>query len=349
MDWTEAKKAAAATACACAMAAEPYMSPGPGTRYATDAFPGFDSEAGIIARPQKEPGFFKWWSALERDTPEEQFAAAKEYERAEEWKKAMKAYDALVAQWPASPLAPAAQKAVADLCLERLDDAQDAFDEYKYLADYYSSQCDYAATVEAMYAAAKKMRIDGKTIVFFRFANSTDVRRAFESVVKRAPGAPFAPEAMLAVAELREEEDDLENAVKVCENLRLTFPRSPQAAKALMLEARHRMTLLERHGYNRPRCLDTVAFLDGAIAAAGDAEERRQLAAWREKAAALLEEEAWRAAKFYDSKTRTRANAIDAYKRYLKDYPAGAHAAEARERLGALSWTEQTVRKGGRP
>ena len=237
------------------------------------------------------------------------------------------------------------------LCVGRMKEKyyQDAFEEYKYLADYYSAQCDYSATVEAMYAAAKKMRKDGKTIMFFRFANSTDVRRAYESVVKRAPGAPFAPEAMLEIAQLREEEDDLENAVKVCENLRMAYPRSPQAAKALMLEARHRMTLLDRHDYNRPRCRDTIAFLDGAIVAAGDAGERERLSAWRAKAVSLLEEEAWRAAKFYDSKTRTRANAIEAYKRYLKDYPAGGHAAEARERISALAWTEETVRKGGEP
>lgn len=345
----EISAAVAAFACACALAADPYLAPGPGSRYATDAYPGFDSESKILPRPQKEPAFFKWFGALESDTPEGQAEIAAAYAREGEWKKAKKAYDALVAQWPASTLAPGAQKAVADICREHLDDAQDAFDEYKYLAEFFSSQCDFAATVRAMYEMAVKMREDGRKILFFRFANSTDVRRAFESVVKCAPGAPFAPAAMLAAAELREEEDDLENAVKVYENIRTTYPRSAQAQTALMREAAARMTLIDRHDYNRPRCLDTIRFLDMAAETAAGADEREQIAAWRKKAAALVEDEAYRAAKFYDSKTRTRASAISAYERYLREYPAGEHAAEARERMNALKWTEQTVLKGGNP
>ena len=47
-------------------------------------------------------------------------------------------------------------------------------------------------------------------------------------------------------------------------------------------------------------------------------------------------EEAWKAAKFYDSRTRTRRSAINAFERFLKDYPASRHADEARARVESL-------------
>jgi len=332
---TRLTAAAAVLAAFAAFADRPFMTPGPGMGYATDAYPGFDSEDRILPREKKTPAFFSWWSGLESDTAAGQAAAARAHEIAGEWKKARKAWDALVAQWPASDEAPAAQLAVADISRERLEDWQDAFDEYKYLADFYSSLCDYGAAVEGMYEMAKKMREEGKTIVFFRFANTTDVRRAFEAVVKRAPGAKFAPAAMMAVAELREEDLDWENAVKVLENIRAKYPRSPEAKASLLREARDRMTIIEKHGYNRARCVDTLGYLEMAVSMA-EPEERETLAAWSREVSALVEEEAWEAAKFYDSRTRTLGSAIAAYKRFLSEYPAGRRAPEARERLEAL-------------
>ncbi|MBQ5531015.1 MAG: tetratricopeptide repeat protein [Kiritimatiellae bacterium] len=328
--------AAAALAVAAAFAAGPYTTPGPGMGYATDAYPGFDSEANILPREKKTPPFFSWWSGLESDSPEGQAAVAAAYGAAGEWKKARKAYEALVEQWPASDLAPAAQKHIADICRNRLYDWEDAFDEYKYLADFYSSQCDYDAAVFAMFEMAKKMRQDGKTILFFRFANTTDVRRAFESVVKHAPGAPFAPEAMMAVAELREDEQDWDDAAKVYESVRMAHPKSREAAAALMREAEVRMKILEMHGYNRSRCIDTSAFLDMAMDAASGRDEREKLAEFKKKTDALVEEEAWKAAAFYDSRTRTRSSAISALERFLAEHPAGTHAQEARDKLAAL-------------
>jgi outer membrane protein assembly factor BamD (BamD/ComL family) len=47
-------------------------------------------------------------------------------------------------------------------------------------------------------------------------------------------------------------------------------------------------------------------------------------------------EEAWKAAKFYDSRTRTRRSAINAYERFIKDYPASSHTGEAQARIESL-------------
>lgn len=326
----------AALASATALAASPVTNPGPGSRYATDAYPGFDREENIIAQSKKTPGFIKWWSGPKYDNPPEQLVYARACAAEGSWGKACRAYNALVAEWPASTEAPIAQEELADLYYGKIFEYEQALEEYKYLADFYSSQCDYDAVTKKMYDTARAMRERGKRIVFFRFANTTDVRRAFESVVVHAPGAAFAPQAMLTVAELREEDGEDEKAVEVYENLRSLYPKTKEASTALYKEAETRMRILREHEYNRARCLDTMAFMKMALIADTTGEYRDSFSAWRDEANALMEDEAYAAAKFYDSKTRTRRSAISAYERFLREFPTSERSDEVRERLAVL-------------
>ena len=334
------KSLAVALVAAAAAAYAPRLSAqsvGPGShRFATDAYPGFDSEEGVLRRPKKEPGIFSWWSGPKMDSPTAQLSWAREKESEGSWRSARRAYDALVAEWPSSPEAPLAQKALADLLFAKVLDYPEAFEEYKYLADYYPTHCDYDALIARMYETAKQMRIEGKRIFFVPFANTTDVRRAFEAVVLRAPGAAFAPAAMLAVAELREDEEEWEKAIEVYETIRNLHSSTAEASTALAREAAARMKVLRAHTYNRPRCLDTVAFLRMALASNPHRALKADLERWLAEAVALLEGEAYRAAKYYDSKTRTRRSAMKAYERFLEDYPASVYADAVRERLAAL-------------
>ena len=319
-----------------AMAASPVTTPGPGSRYATDAYPGFDKEENILAQSKKTPGFFSWWSGTKYDNPAAQLAWARECVANESWGRAARAYNALVAEWPASKEAPVAQEELADMYYGKTFDYEQSLEEYKYLANFYSSQCDYDAVAKKMYDAACAMRDAGKRIVFFRFANTTDVRRAFESVVVHAPGAAFAPKAMLTVAELREEDEEDEKAIEVYENLRSLYPKSKEASTALVSEAAARMRLLREHEYNRARCQDTISFMKMALLADATGESRAKFEAWRDEASALVEDEAYASAKFYDSKTRTRHSAISAYERFLIEYPTSKRSDEVRERLAVL-------------
>ena len=310
-----------------AVAVSPGVSPGPGIRYATDAYPGFDSEDELLKPSRKEPRWFAWING--------KYAASLEAE--ESWKAAKKAYDALVREWPTSPEAPKAQKAIADICLGKLLDSEAAFAEYRYLLDFYSAQCNYDEIVELMYKTAELMRDEGKTVLFFRFDNTVDVRRAYEAVVLRAPGAKFAPQAMLTIASLREDEDKQDTAATVYENLRSMYPNSSEAAVALYREAKARMVVLRRCEYNRERVRETIGFFTYAIESGKlSSEEAGEVAQLRAEARALLEDEAYKAAKFYDSRTRTRRSAMSAYQRFLDEYPTSDRAPEVRRRLFEL-------------
>lgn len=317
--------------------AAPGVGHGPDARYATDAFPGFDLEEGNFKPSKKEPSWFSFIFGPKMETPVAQFAWAAELESNGSISRARRAYDALVREWPAAPEACKAQLKVAELYVSELD-YEEAFKEYRYLLDFYSSQCDFAMVSDEMYKLAEIMREEGKTIVFFNFRNTTDVRRAYESLVLRAPGASFTPKAMLTIAELREDEDQLYEAVAVYENLRNLYPVGEESTEAAYREARTRMNIVRRHEYNRNRVRDTAAFLRQTLTGVVLPEGRvAELHEWLRETEAILEDEAWNAAKFYDSRTRTKRSAINAYGVFLKDYPEGAHAAEARARIDELS------------
>ena len=329
-----------------AQAVSPSSMPTSGVRYATDAYPGFDDEDEIIKPERKTPRWFHWLNGPKMDAAAAQFEYAAGLEAEQSWRAACKAYDALVREWPTSAEAPKAQKAIADILLLEVRDYESAFDERRYLLDFYSSDCDYDAESEALYKTAGLMREEGKTIIFFRFDNTVDVRRAYESVVLRAPGAKFAPEAMLTIAELREDEDKPEVAVTVYENLRNIHPGTPEAYEAVYREAKARMIVLRRCEYNRDRVRDTADFLRQALSIGKLDEDRRaEVQGFLSDANRHLEEEAYKAAKFYDSRTRTKRSAINAYERFLSEYPASDMAPEVRRRLFELQEIQEETKR----
>lgn len=326
---------------AVALAQLPALGPGGnGARYATDAYPGFDSEDDNVKPERKEPRWFQFILGPKRDTAADQYAYCQELVKDGSWSKACRELDALVRNWPTASEAWKAQQQLADIRLTKLGDTEDAFADYRYLLDFYSLQCDYAAIADKLYEVAGIMKLEGKEIMFVRFANTVDVRRAYEMCVLRAPGASWVPDAMLIIAALREEEGKYTEAIKVYENLRNLHPESDEAKTAVVREAGARMTVLADHGYNRARTQDTIDFMKMALQLCRPndvAEIRGHL----EKALGLLEEEAYRGACFYDSATRTKRSAVNAYEKFLKDYPQSVHADEIKARIEALKGAEK--------
>ena len=188
---------------------------------------------------------------------------------------------------------------------------------------------------DKLYDVACVMKREGKEIMFVRFANTVDVRRAFEACVLHAPGAKWVPEAMLTIGGLREDEGKYEDAVKVFENLRNLRPDAPESKTAIVREADSRMTCLRERSYNRSRCRETIDFLKSAVrwCRPGDAQHIQDLLA---EATSMMEEEAYRGAAFYDSPTRTLRSAVNAYERFLAEYPDSARAEEVKTRLAEL-------------
>lgn len=309
--------------------------PQTGVRYATDAFPGFDSEKNVISPTRKTPRWLSFLYGPSKADAKEQLAYCADLIRAGDFTKARRQLDALVREWPAAPEAPKAQRALAELCLTRLGETEEAFAEYRYLLDFFSLHVDYDKVCDRLYQVANQLRDEGKEIMFVRFENAVDVRRAYEACVLHAPGAKWAPEAMLTIGALREKEGEYGKAAQVYENLRNLYPDAAEAKASLVAEARARMVLLDDHAYDRSRALDTQGFLRNALESCRESD-RDALVEMLAKVEDRLADEAYRGAAFYDSKTRTRRSAINAYERFLEQHPDSERAAEVRARLSEL-------------
>ena len=340
----KAKTIAAALAAALASgvaAAQDHPTPGAGygpqtgVRYATDAYPGFDSEKNVISPSRKTPRWFSFVYGPSKEDAKSQLSYCADLIRAGDFSKARRQLDALVREWPASPEAPKAQRALAELCLTRLGDTEAAFAEYRYLLDFFSLRVDYDKTCDRLYKIANQLRDEGKEVLFVRFENAVDVRRAYEACVLHAPGAKWAPEAMLTIGSLREKEGEYAKAVQVYENLRNLYSDAEEAKASLVAEARARMVLLDDHAYDRARALDTQGFLKNALESCRESD-RDALVEMLAKVEDHIAEEAYLGAAFYDSRTRTRRSAINAYERFLEQYPDSERAAEVRARLEEL-------------
>ena len=307
--------------------------------WATDQYPGFEGLDSLPVPEKKEKGWLREWlgiGAPDCGTAAEQFALAKGCEEKGEYRSAAKAYDALVREWPVSAEASAAQLRLAALFESRLAEYGEAYDEYSYLLDFYPGNCPYAKIVEAQYKLVNLMHDTRRVFLGMSFTGNRELRQKYECIVRRAPGAAYVPEAMLRIADLREQDSAYEEAVKVYSTLRSRHPGTPEARTALYREAKARMWLVRRLAYNLPRCKDTENFLKLGLRNDPSHPDAEEMRTWLSELSGYLAEDAWARAKFYDTKQRTRRAAVAAYGKFLAEYPDSPHADEARARIAQL-------------
>ena len=338
---------AASVAAFSAFALGEHPTPGVGhnnnARYATDAYPGFDSRDEVLKPERKEPRWFAFINGPDRDNSKAQLVYCESLMNDGSYSKAAKQLDALVREWPTSPEAPKAQELYAELLLDKLDDAEEAFKAYRYLHDFYSLQCEYDRIADKLYEIAQRLEVEGKEVMFVRFENLTDVRRAYEAAVLHAPGAKWVPEALLKIAAIREKEQSYTEAVKVYENLRNLYPTSQPAKLSYLKESEDRMIMLGEWGYNLARCRDTENFLKLALKYCRE-EDAATIKGFYDEVLLKLEADAYTRTKFYDSPTRTKRSAISAYEKFLKAYPGSVHADEINARLEVLKGVTNDVK-----
>ena len=208
-------------------------------------------------------------------------------------------------EWPSSVEAPQAQLRFAKILAKEQEDYVEAFAQLEYLFDFYARDCPYLELVEYGYKLVNTMRDKKKTWFGLSFLSNKQVRRNYESIVRRAPSAPYVPEAMLKIAELREEELEYEEAVKVYESLSTKYPLRTEARTAAYREARARMWLCRRLAYNMSRCGETRGFLRQVMKRYPDIEQMEELKTWLEELEKYMDEAAYKNAKSYDSRRRT--------------------------------------------
>ena len=310
------------------------------SQWATDHYPGFEGLDNLPVPEKKEKGWLAEWLGIgtpKGATPAEQLAIAKKLEADGDYKAAAKAYDVLVREWPASVEAPEAQYRLAVVFENNLGEYADAFEEYSYLLDFYPKSCSYAKIVETQYKIVNLLHDTRRMFLGMSFTGNRELRQNYERIVRRAPGADYVPEAMLKIADLREQDSDYEEAIKVYSTLRSRHTGTVEARRALYLEAKARMWLVRRLAYNLPRCKDTEGYLKLALRNDPSHPNIEEMRKWLSELSDYLAEDAWVRAKFYDTKQRTRHAAVAAYGKFLSEYPDSSHADEARARIAELN------------
>ena len=307
--------------------------PGGNSPYATDAYPGFDGLDDIKKPERREKS---WWFGVKRDTASEQYAYAKELERDGDYKAAAKAFDALVREWPSALEAPPAQLSFVKILAKNLEDYEEAFVQLEYLFDFYSRDCDYQELVKYGYQLVNTMVAKKKSIFGFSFLSMRLVRQHYESLVRRAPGADFVPEAMMKIAQIREDEQQYLEAQKVLATLQSKYPLRPEARTAAYREAQVRIHICRRLAYNQQRCRDSRDFLRYLMTRYPNLEQLEEVKQWEKELTDYMAEDAYQHAKTYDNRRRTRHAAITAWKAFLREYPASPHAEEVKARLDEL-------------
>ena len=311
-------------------------STGGNSPYATDAYPGFDG-LDDIPKPERREKSWWWWRHAKRDTPAAQYAYAQELEAEGDYDGAAKACDALVREWPACAEAPQAQLRYVRLLATNLEDYEEAFEQLEYLLDFYSRDCPYLELVEYGYKLVNTMVEKKKSLFGFTFLSNRTVRQHYESIVRRAPGAPYVREALLKIADLREQDQQYEEAVKIYAQLQSKHPLSMEARKAAYLEGKDRMWLCRRLAYNVPRYRDTEGYLKATLQRYPDFEQAEEFRTWIGELGNHAAEDAWKATRFYDSRQRTRHATRSAYERFVAEYPESPHVGEARARIAELA------------
>ena len=306
--------------------------PGDNQGYATDKFEGFESIDRDDSVPQKEKSF---WYSVSEPTAAAQLAHAVKLESEGRNRSARKAYEALIREWPAVPQAATAQLNLAHL-YETTGKYEKSFDEYQYLLTFFAGNCPYNEVLDRQFRIANFLLHNNRSMFGWLLSGTGPIRERFEQIVRDAPRSALAPEAMLIIGSLRVSEGEREEAIKVYDGILNRFPNTPQATSSAFLAAQCRYDLAVKHNYNEPRCREAIAFFKAVLARIPNHPQKWQMTQWLNELTALLIEQNYQQAVFYDTRQRNPEAAKAAYRRFLSEFSDSKYAPQVRGRLEKL-------------
>ena len=304
--------------------------------YATDQFDGF-AEMKVDERPeQKETSM---WYSVSEDTPAKQLAYARKAFTDGNMRRARKGYEALIREWPTTKEAAQAQLALAQY-YEANKDYERAFKEYQYLLTFYAGFCPYNEILDRQYKLANVLRSDNRSMFGWLLNEPESNRIRYEQIVRNAPRAPLAATCMLIAGDIRREQKEVDEAIKIYDGLLNRYPRSAEAEVAVFFAADCRYKRAKIQETNEANIRDAITFLKTVQAVMPNHPQKEQFTTWSADLSRQLEDNSYKTAYFYDTKQRNKAAAIAAYRRFLSEFRDSKYAAEVRQRLTELEPVE---------
>ena len=270
-------------------------------------------------------------------TSSEQWSYALEMQNRGWLKKADRRMLYLVRRWPNSPEAPWAQRARADM-LNARGKSKEAFNEYQYLIDNYSSRMrDYDVVLDQQFHIAVDIMNRKRMRWFFGGYRAPEYSvDYFEDVIRNGPQWSRAPESQFLIGQAYQESDDLELAISAYSVLGYRYPDSSFAEEAAWQQI-NCLDQLHREYPNSLEILDrtltaTTVFLTTYPQSANKGRIillRNQL--YEVKARKVFDEAA-----FYAKVPKKPEASIIYYEQMIEEYPKSKLVPEAHERIAEI-------------
>ena len=296
----------------------------------------------VHAETYVEAGKTHSWLSLSRPTqknPAAQLAHAEQLMDQQHYRKAGRAFRALVMTWPGSVEAPLAQWYYART-FDKRGKLQAAFDEYQVLMDNYSGRfANYDEVLTRQFEIAKTVMNTrrGRMLFLPGFEAPERAIPLFEKIIQNGPRSPFAPEAQFLIGEAYEKSFQYELAVVAYIATLHRYPLSPFAEHAAFGRARS-LYAISRDYPNDQQAIDEAwAGIMVFLRSFPGSDYAPEAITMRDGLLVRKSEAVFKIADYYDRIAKRPEAARESYADFLRQFPESALSDKARERMIELA------------
>lgn len=295
------------------------------------------------AEPYEESGKQHSWFSLNRparDNSADQLEYANQLRERGKIGKAIRQFRALIATWPGTRDAAAAQYMIARLEEDR-GRLVPAFDAYQALMDNYAGRVPYQRILSRQFELAREVMESPKGGFFF-FPGFEAPERAIpllEKIIANGPRSPYAAEAQYLIGSAYEDTMEYELAIVSYLIVQHRYPASPFAEEAAFARARTLHKLSQSQPNDEETLGEAWAAANLFLNAYPQSDYAQEVLDLRQKLYEAIARNAYEVALYYDRHTRRPAAALKSYQEFLRQFPNSRWSNEVQTRIVELSKT----------
>ena len=294
-----------------------------------------DNKAYVV----EEQGRKTWRTLFDKRMPTsaQQWEYARGIQEKGRLKKAERLMLYLVRRWPNCKEAPQAQRARADMFYARKK-LKDAFRQYQYLIDNYSSRMvDYNSVLESQFKiAVDTMERRRMRWLFGGYRAPEYAVDLFEDIIRNGPQWVRAPEAQFLIGKAYQESNELELAIAGYGVLGYRYPDCPFAEEA----AWQRIICLDKLRKEFPNDLEvldrTLTATTVFLTTYPDSERKGKIIQMRNALYEVKAQKMFDQAAFYAKVPKKAKAALIYYQKMIEEYPKSKLVPEAQKRIEEL-------------
>ncbi len=295
-----------------------------------------DDETAYVVE-ERGRGTWRVWFEKRQLTSAEQWKYARETQNRGWLKKADRRMLYLVRRWPNSQEAPWAQRARADMFFSR-GKLKEAFKEYQYLIDNYSSRMhDYDSVLESQFEVAVDVMNHKRMRWFFGGYRAPEYSvNYFEDVIRNGPQSARAPEAQYLIGQAYQYSKELELAISAYGVLGYRYPDSSFAEGS----AWQRIVSLDQLREDYPNSLEilnrTLTATTVFLTTYPNSKHKGTIVQLRNRLYEVKAQKVFDEAAFYAKVPKKPKSAIIYFEQMIEEYPKSKLVPEAHVRIAEI-------------